>query len=968
MNVEKSIPAAAGEARVLDIVRQLVAEVHPSTYQQLAIALDSSLDRDLGLDSLTRVELLARLEKSFAVALPESVMAGAETPRDLLRTVLAASPGEEGETAAPDRESVPPQQETPGKALAAPATAATLAEILRYHAENHGERTHIRLYSEAGDDEIISYTDLYGEAALLAAGLQSQGLAAGETVLIMLATGRDYFISFFGVLLAGAVPVPVYPPGRIKQIEEHLRRHAAIAANCQAKIMITMEEALNFTRLMHKKAINLETVATVAELQAAGRGRTLHQPVRGGGDTAFIQYTSGSTGTPKGVMLSNANLLANIRAMGRAIEVSSDDVFVSWLPLYHDMGLIGAWLGSLYFACPLVIMSPLTFLARPVRWLKAISRHRGTLAAAPNFAYELCRRRIDDGELQGIDLGSWRCAFNGAEAVSPAIIDAFSERFAPFGFRPQAMMPVYGLAESSVGLAFPPLGRGVRVDRIDRGKLMKEGRAEPVPPEGAESLALPGCGFPLPGHQIRVVDDHDRELPDRRQGHIQFQGPSATSGYHRNPEETAKLFHGSWLDSGDLGYLADGEIFITGRSKDMIIKGGRNIYPVELEEAVGEIEGVRQGNVAVFGSTDRQSGTERLVVLAETRKRRPEDLRKIRQEINGTVTDISGTAPDEVVLAPPNTVLKTSSGKIRRNSCQELYEQGRVGKSSRPPWLQLTAFALASSTTQLRKGMRNLADLGYAAYAWLLFGLGAPFSILAVGLLPTVNLRWQCNRLLVKLVFMLAGTPLKIEGMANLPARDTPCILAVNHASYLDSIILAGVLPRPFGFIAKAELRANPLLGWLLPRLGTEFVERFDRAEGVADSQKLAKRMAGGRSLAFFPEGTFMRMPGLLPFRMGAFETAAASGAMVVPVAIRGSRSVLRGRSWFPRRGRIRVIIGEPIDSEAILAEAGNDQWRVALELRNRARTWLLAHCGEPDLAYERAPLFSGKPSVNCPP
>ncbi|MFN2368169.1 MAG: AMP-binding protein, partial [Desulfurivibrionaceae bacterium] len=616
MNPEKTIPAAAGEARVLDIVRQLVAEVHPSTCQHLTIALDSSLDRDLGLDSLTRVELLARLEKSFAVALPERTMAGAETPRDLLRAVLAAGPAEEGETAAPDRESAKPQQEAVAKDLAAPAGAATLAEVLSYHAENHGDRTHIRLYRESGDDEIISYTDLYGEAALLAAGLQSQGLAAGEAVLIMLATGRDYFISFFGVLLAGAVPVPVYPPGRIKQIEEHLRRHAAIAANCQAKIMIAMAEARNFTRLMHKKAIDLETVATVAELQAAGRGRTLHQPVRGGGDTAFIQYTSGSTGTPKGVVLSNANLLANIRAMGRAIEVTSDDVFVSWLPLYHDMGLIGAWLGSLYFACPLVIMSPLTFLARPVRWLKAISRHRGTLAAAPNFAYELCSRRIEAEELQGIDLGSWRCAFNGAEAVSPVTIAAFIERFTPCGFRPEAMMPVYGLAESSVGLAFPPLGRGVRIDRIDRRILMGEGRAEPVPAEGAEPLALPGCGFPLPGHRIRVVDDRDRELPDRRQGHIQFQGPSATSGYHRNPEETGNLFHGAWLDSGDLGYLADGEIFITGRSKDMIIKGGRNIYPVELEEAVGEIEGVRQGNVAVFGSTDRRSGTERLVVLA----------------------------------------------------------------------------------------------------------------------------------------------------------------------------------------------------------------------------------------------------------------------------------------------------------------------------------------------------------------
>jgi len=209
----------------------------------------------------------------------------------------------------------------------------------------------------------------------------------------------------------------------------------------------------------------------------------------------------------------------------------------------------------------------------------------------------------------------------------------------------------------------------------------------------------------------------------------------------------------------------------------------------------------------------------------------------------------------------------------------------------------------------------------------------------------------------------LGGMPIKIEGLENMPGKSSPCVLVANHSSYLDSIILAGVLPRPFGFIAKAELRDNLLLRLLLPRLGTEFVERFDKSKGVADSQKLAGQVERGRSLAFFPEGTFMRMPGLLPFRMGAFETAAASGALVVPLAIRGSRSVLRAGSWFPRRGRIGVVIGKPVNSAEILVATGNNQWQAGLELRNRTRSWLLDHCGEPDLEYERSPLFSGKAS-----
>jgi acyl carrier protein len=525
---------------LLALIEQLVKEVHPSTCQHLDITLDSSFDRELGLDSLTRVELLSRVEKKFSISLPERALATAETSRDLLLAIQATGPAVIIETKAS-----PEDLQTSEKGIAAPTTATTLVEVLQYHAERHPERTHIRLYSDEGEGETISYGDLLAEASLLAGGLQAAGIAFGESVLIMLPTGRDYFISFFGVLLAGGVPVPVYPPGRLKQIEEHLRRHASIAANSLSKIMITMPEATSFSRLMHQKVATLDKIATVEEILTLGKTHTLHLPVLATSDTAFLQYTSGSTGMPKGVVLSNANLLANIQAMGRVIEVTSEDVFISWLPLYHDMGLIGAWLGSLYYACPLVIMSPLTFLARPVRWLKAISRYKGTLAAAPNFAYELCRQRIDDEELRDIDLSSWRCAFNGAEAVSPDSILGFADRFAASGFRLESMMPVYGLAESSVGLAFPPMGRGPHIDHIDRQILMKEGKAEPASPVTGETLGLPGCGMPLPGHQIRIVDGNNRELPDRREGIIQFQGPSTTSGYLRNPDQNRTLFHGS---------------------------------------------------------------------------------------------------------------------------------------------------------------------------------------------------------------------------------------------------------------------------------------------------------------------------------------------------------------------------------------------------------------------------------------
>jgi acyl-CoA synthetase (AMP-forming)/AMP-acid ligase II/acyl carrier protein len=582
-------------SRLLAIVRGLAAEIHPEHKESIKPVLDSSLDRDLGFDSLAQMELLVRIEKSFNTSLSEQILVTVDTVRDLLRAVMSSGVRKHEGI---DREIATIKL---AEVEDAPFMAETLVDVLQWHVKNHPERPHIRLYSNQDTDEVITYIDLWNGAELMAAGLQHFGLEPGESVLIMLPTGPDYFFTFFGVLLAGGIPVPVYPPGRLKQIEEHLLRHTAIAKNCLARIMVTVDEAKQFTRLMHTQVVNLRHVLTVPELQQAG-SKTLsgfRKPALTTENIAFLQYTSGSTGMPKGVVLTHANLLANIRAMAKVINVSPEDVFISWLPLYHDMGLIGAWLGSLHFACQLIIMPPLAFIARPQRWLWAIHKYGGTLSAAPNFAYELCLRRISDKDIEGLDLSSWRSAFNGAEAVNPETIRRFIDRFAGYGFRSETMMPVYGLAESSVGLAFPKPESTIGIDRINRDVFMGTGQAVQVSETETGPLEFVSCGQPLPGHQIRIVDTADRELPERTEGSLQFMGPSTTTGYFRNPEKTRELFHGQWLDSGDKAYLAEGNVYITGRSKDIVIRAGRNIYPVELEEAIGKVDGIREGNVAV---------------------------------------------------------------------------------------------------------------------------------------------------------------------------------------------------------------------------------------------------------------------------------------------------------------------------------------------------------------------------------
>lgn len=926
-------------AELLEEIRGLLSELRPQ--QAHEPNLDSDIDRELGIDSLGRVELVVRLELRFDVHLPGDTFAQVDTPRDLLRAILSARAA-----APPAQVEAPVVAEAEKPAAGLPQHAATLPDVLRWHAERSPSRTHIRLLD--GDRELrrFSYQALLEEALAAAAGLQARAVQPGDRVALMLPTGADYFVAFFGILLCGAVPVPIYPPARRSQLAEHLRRHAGILTNSGACILLTVAEARPLARLLQARAERLRSVVTPAELRTAGV--SFDEPRRRGDDIAFLQYTSGSTGSPKGVILSHADLLANVRAMGQALEAGPDDVFVSWLPLYHDMGLIGAWLGSLYHGIPLVIMSPLDFIARPLRWLQAIQRYRGTLSASPNFGYELCLKRITDEQMAGLDLSSWRAAFNGAEPVSPQTLQRFIERAAQAGFRSTAMMPVYGLAEAAVGLTFPPLGRGVLIDRVDRHALSNHGEARPAGADDPLALRFASCGVALPGYRLRIVDPHGHTLGERRQGRVEFQGPSATRGYYANPEASARLRDGEWLDTGDLGYLADGELYLTGRVKDMIVRAGRNLYPQELEDAIGDIAGIRKGGVAVFGSPDPRGGTERLVVVAESRLAQPERQAELQQRILAVSSDLVGTPPEVVRLVPPHTLLKTSSGKIRRSANREAFEQGRLdGVRSDPGLLRL---ALAGVPGLLRRGARRLREHGFAAWCWAVFWLLAPLTWLGVALWPEQRGRFALSRCMARALARLTATPLKARGLEHLPPPGQACVLVVNHASYLDGPVLIASLPRQLAFVAKEALASQFVAGTYLRRMGAEFVQRFDPRRGLADLQRITELARAGRSLVFFAEGTFSALPGLRPFRMGAFVTAMEAGLPVVPVAISGTREVLRAGSWYPHRGRLQVTVGPAIVPPATTGDP-RDNWRGALQLRDAARRHILAHCDEPDLA-----------------
>ena len=947
------------ESRVLGTVRQLLQELGSQRALQ-SLSLRASLERELGLGSLERVELLARLEKEFSRTFSDRVLTEAETPADLVKALGASSKDLQEAPAA-----VRVRMSLPGSATAAPPVVTgdllsvldspgivSLNDVLERFAERDPMRPHIHLHGEEQQPHVINYAELLARASSVATGLTIRGLGPGETVALMLPTSADFFSAFFGVLLAGGVPVPIYPPFKASRLEEYAQRQSRILQNAGARFLITFRQAEKLARLLKPGIPSLRGVVAVSDLAAENAGR---QGIRGrsvsrGDQMALIQYTSGSTGDPKGVVLTHSNLLANIRSIGAGLNLQPGDFGVSWLPLYHDMGLIGSWLTALCFGVPTAILSPLAFLSRPERWLWAIHQHRGTVSAAPNFAYELCARKIDDRALEGLDLSCWRVTLNGAEPISPDTLERFTRRFEPYGFRAESFLPVYGLAESSVALTFPPLGRKPRVDLIGRECFENTGEALPGSASDASPLRFVSEGRALPGHEVRVVDDGSHDAGERIQGHIQFRGPSTMQGYFKNPSATAEVTRGDgWVDTGDLGYLADGELFVTARIKDVIIKGGRNLYPQEVEEVASEVDGVRRGCVAAFGVSDQKLGTEKLVIVAETREMDGSRLDEIEGQIISRVDTQLGLPPDVVRLVAPQTVPKTSSGKIRRDACKQMYLREQLAKKPLPAWVQVLRLSLVNWRNRLKHAASQFLPAIYGVYAWLALSIVMLPGWMLTTMFPGGENGQRARKtlgLLCRAALFSAGLKPRIVGKELLTeavrqaGNGRPLVVVSNHASYLDVLVVAATCPAPICFVSKSEAVSWPIVGTFIRKCDYLTVSREDALHATADSQGIAKRLQSGEIVHVFPEGTFTPHNGVRPFQMGAFKSAVEMGCPILPLALCGTRNVLRDGAWLPRLGRVSVVASPVINPSG-------QSWRSMIELRDAVRSEILKHCGE---------------------
>lgn len=551
---------------------------------------------------------------------------------------------------------------------------------------------------EGGAEQQISYRALYHEAIRISAGLAALGVAAGDRVLIVLPTSLEFVACFFAVEFLRAIPVPAYPPVGLR-MRAGLDRLALVAARAGTRLCVTSGRLRSILAGLQVRAPSVDRLVTVDEL--AG-GQEPHVRFRSSGeDGAFIQFTSGSTGNPKGVLLTQRNLVSNIHAIGQSLRINRSDVVVSWCPLYHDMGLIGTLLFSIYWRLPLVLMSPSAFLARPSRWLWAIHRHRGTLSTAPNFGYAMCVSRVTDEERAGLDLSSWRFALNGSEPVSYRTLVDFDRVYRPHGFSMDRLYPVYGLAESSLAVTFPRPGAGVRYETVDRQELAN-GRA--VLSNGKGSMAVVSVGRAVPGHYVAVVDDTGVPAPEREVGHVVVLGSSVMKGYFDDDEATDKVLRDGWLWTGDLGYFADQNLYLTGRAKDVIIIRGRNLYAEDLESVAERVPGVRPGAAVAFGVSADDGEQERAILVAETRARTREERDAIAALIRQRVSELCEVELHDVVMVDPGTVPKTSSGKRQRSLCRHLY----LANHLRPPRASRFGLALMVARSRLALLVRRL--------------------------------------------------------------------------------------------------------------------------------------------------------------------------------------------------------------------------------------------------------------------
>jgi len=531
-----------------------------------------------------------------------------------------------------------------------------------------------------GKETGYTYPQVERETAKRAYALQQLGLSKGDRLGLIVIEPEDFVLTFLAAIRIGVVPVPLYPPMSFGNLDAYADRTARVLDSAGAKLLAASSRLQNVLWALVDRVPSLEKLVVVESLREGDGEREPTYPEIVPEDLAFLQYTSGSTADPKGVMVTHASLMANSKGIiteGLQLFPENGDKGISWLPLYHDMGLIGFVIAPMVYGVPIVFIPTMRFIKRPSVWLDTIHRHRGTASFAPNFAYALATRRVRESDLAGWDLSCLRVLGCGAEPIQAETMRQFTELFATNCKLPRsAIMPAYGMAEATLAITLKPAPDLFRTIALDADTFAEKGVVE-APVEGRAYAEHVSCGVPFEGHEVAVFDERGDRLPDGREGELCHRGPSVTLGYFNNPEATAAAFRDGWLHTGDLGFVKNGQVYVTGRIKDLVIVNGRNVHPQAVEWSVGELDGVRRGNVVAF-SVPGEMGEE-LVVVVETKASEDEARKALVDAVRTAIQRDLSLATREVVLLPAGALPKTSSGKLQRRKTRDAFLAGELG-------------------------------------------------------------------------------------------------------------------------------------------------------------------------------------------------------------------------------------------------------------------------------------------------
>ncbi len=794
------------------------------------LSMDDKFEADLGLGSLERLELFSQIETTLGVKLSPSEISTIQTLRDIV-TILARSHGSQSLVVNQcDKATVQAVTIDPSK-------VTNLRDLLIMYTQRYPNRRHVVLLSGDGSEKEITYAMLYKQAGKISNALTTRGIQTGDHVALLLPSGEDFLYSFLGVIFSGAIPIPICPPESANQVGEYISQAVSILKKSDVRLLVTFGKFQKLAKFFRGFLPHLLGVTTTNDLLKSEF--YLPKLKISSSQAAFVQYTYGSAGNFKKIVLTHKNILENIRSILKLFEVTTSDITVSWLPLHHDTDLIVMWLANLYFGSTLVLYSSKNFLSRPESWLWTIHKYRATISAGPNFAYEICINKINDNTLLGLDLSSWRIAGNISEMVCAQTLKRFSEKFSQYGFKSKALTNVYVLSEGAILMCAGSILEDQKIDRIASHEFHQKNIAKPIFEREKKYYEFVSCGSPIDNYQIRIVDEENTCLPERNIGMVHCKVRSMMCEYYRDQAVSEKVFHGGWIDTGDLGYLAEGELYITGRRKDIITKEGKNYYPTEIEDIITMYSDLNFGQVVVFSSVENLSGIKKILAIVESKNNDKNSHKILKKQICQIVVKCLGFSLDDILIVTENVLPKTTNGKLRRYVCGEIYSQKNIRKIKNNIIIKLFNIYVRCFIAKTKKILTLCLRFFYTIYLFLVLISMASLTYIAIRFFNRDNGE-KIIKTASKITLRASFCSIEIDGINHIKSKKN-MIFVSNHASYIDVLVLVAFLPGHFCYVAKSELKKSYFLRKILKTLEIVYVDRVDFSKTKFQLKQISK-------------------------------------------------------------------------------------------------------------------------------